>query len=117
MKFFFLCPKCGKLYETFYEKTNKIVDKTITIQGDGSVDTADEDVVEECLVNTFCPKCGLISKTWLAEEFLIKRVSDSEIEPFGDYWLDNIDELEKIAKKLGFKKVRDVRVQEVEKGR
>ena len=46
-------------------------------------------------VATYCIECGFLSKSYKAEDFLVK-VKNGKIEPYGDYWKEFKEDLKNL---------------------
>ena len=84
--YFFLCPDCLTLLETWEERYWCVEYATVGINkktGEYSdVDVSHEDYEFK---ETICPECGW-SSDWRSDAFIIAITNRLEIIPVGDYW-------------------------------
>ena len=101
--FYFLCTMCGKLTKTMKEWYEEI--KEYSVKSGEVLDYMPEpDPSGAEHLKTICLECEAEFENYTAREFLVK-VENGKIEPYGDYWLDEMLEFEEVAKKLNLEPV------------
>ena len=102
---YFLCPKCKEFYREFSEDEVRYVNTNYFIRNNGRIVAVDEEFIDGEHSATICPKCGVVSHSWLGEEFLVRvEIRDGKmfVEPLGECWLVFIDDLKKLGAERGF---------------
>ena len=99
---YWACPRCKKINdgEKWWETTRETIRRNYSVDDEGQLSMEDDEFVEGEVIQVehYCGDGGsFVTHNYKLENFLIK-VENNKIVKCGDYYLENDDELEKIAR-------------------
>jgi len=100
--YFFLCPRCLKLATFWYDcyTRREVLTYKVFPQPDSADEYISSEEDDEVLYISRCPLCEGEYLRY-GTDFTIKISRNTfEVKPFGTYWIEHSDELEKIRNKI-----------------
>jgi len=103
---YFLCPKCHKLTINFMEIWDEYTPYYVRVYGKRYLEYERGDADDGDFIKAYHIECDFETREFRSEDFLVKIIGN-KIIPIGDYWKEFLNDLKKIARKIGKKVMRE----------